>query len=76
MLPMRCENRIRPAVQIRMLNNVSALLVLAIIFCPYALHVEPRYALIQTANIKFQQAISNQQGRNKNSKIVRNRFVK
>lgn len=75
MLPMRCENRMRPAVQIRMLNNVSALLVLAIIFCPYALHMWNQVMYYYRLHaVEFQHAISNPQEGNKNSKIVPNRI--
>lgn len=38
MLPMRCENRTRPPMEITMQNNVSLEKVLVTTLCPYELH--------------------------------------
>ena len=57
MLPMRCEKKTRPPMQIRKQNKVSPLRVLVTIFCPYELHITkkvltptPKMELISISN--------------------------
>lgn len=56
MLPMRCENRTRPDMQMRMLNNVSPLKVLVTRLCPYELHMTALLGklLAQPSKVIFQ----------------------